>query len=191
MRPSGALFRISLPLTLTTLHGILVRVENRVFVIPTSHVERVARVMANGIRTVENRETIPIDGEVVSLVRMDVVLEMNLSNRAPKASDSVPVVVLGSGNDRIAFAVDEVLHDEELLIKNLPPPLLRVRNIAGVTLSAAGKVIPILNVADLIKSARKAGNLVVARPATDASPRRADRKPKTSSSRKIPSPPGC
>lgn len=67
------------------------------------------------------------------------------------------MVFLEAGNETIAISVDEVLDDDETLVKKLTPPLLRVRNIAGATVSATGKVIPVLNVSDLLKSARRSG----------------------------------
>jgi two-component system, chemotaxis family, sensor kinase CheA len=50
-----------------------------------------------------------------------------------------------------------VLHEEEVLVKNLAKPLSRVRNISGATILGSGKVVPVLNVTDLLKSARKTG----------------------------------
>ena len=58
----------------------------------------------------------------------------------------------------MAFAVDEVLREEEVLVKPLGKPLVRVRNIAGATVLATGAVVPILNVTDLMKSARTRGS---------------------------------
>jgi two-component system chemotaxis sensor kinase CheA len=63
-------------------------------------------------------------------------------------------MVLHSAGERIAFAVDEVLQEEEVLIKPLRKPLVRVRNIGGATVLASGRAVPTLNVADLVKSAR-------------------------------------
>ena len=57
----------------------------------------------------------------------------------------------------MAFAVDAVLDEREVLVKRLTKPLSRVRNIAGATVLGSGEVAPILNVADLLKSARTAG----------------------------------
>ena len=62
-------------------------------------------------------------------------------------------VVLGSGEKRVAFQVDETLHEQEVLVKSLGRQLQRVRNISGATVLPTGKVVPILNVADLMKSA--------------------------------------
>ena len=69
----------------------------------------------------------------------------------------------------VAFAVGAILDEQEVLVKPLRKPLSRVRNIAGATVLGSGRVAPILNVADLLKSARKSGGAArvaaVAKPA--------------------------
>jgi two-component system chemotaxis sensor kinase CheA len=65
-------------------------------------------------------------------------------------------VVLSSGATRIAFLVHEVLNKQEVLVKGLGRQLARVRDIAGATLLGSGKLVPVLNVADLLRSAVKA-----------------------------------
>jgi two-component system chemotaxis sensor kinase CheA len=62
-------------------------------------------------------------------------------------------MIMGSGEKRIAFSVDEVLNEQEFLFKSLGKQLSQVRNIAGATVLGSGKVVPILNVSDLMKSA--------------------------------------
>lgn len=165
-RGIGTRFRVVLPLTLATFRGVLVRVADRIFVVPMVQLERVARIAAEEIKTVENRETVVLDGRPVSLVRLAQVLELGDDNTG-ETLGFVPVIVFGSGDDRIAFAVDEVLRDDEVLVKSFARPLVRVRNVAGATVLTSGTVAPILNVADLIKSARKLG-----RP--DRTPRRSE-----------------
>jgi two-component system chemotaxis sensor kinase CheA len=65
-------------------------------------------------------------------------------------------VVLGVAGKRVAFWVDEILDEREVLVKSLGPQLSRVRNIAGATVLGTGTVAPILNVHDLMKSAVRA-----------------------------------
>jgi two-component system chemotaxis sensor kinase CheA len=75
--------------------------------------------------------------------------------RQDPARGGRPVVVLGHGEQCVAFAVDAVLDEQEVLVKPLRKPLLRVRNIAAATVLGSGLIAPIVNVADLLKSARK------------------------------------
>jgi two-component system chemotaxis sensor kinase CheA len=142
-----------LPLTLATFRGVLVRVAAQLFVLPTTSVARVLRVTHADIKTVENRETLQLDGQAVAFVRLAEVLELPPRHASDAAVDSVPVVVLAAAEQRIAFGVDAVLDEQEVLVKRLGPQLRRVRNIAGATVLGTGQVVPVLNVLDLLKSA--------------------------------------
>jgi two-component system chemotaxis sensor kinase CheA len=151
----GTMFRIVLPLTLATFRGILARVDEHLFIFPTTSVERVIRVNKEEIKTVENRETIQINGQAAALVRLEHVLELAPSSSSSHSSGIAQVVVIASLEKRIGFLVDEVLNEQEVLVKNLGKQLPHVRNITGATVLGTGKVVPILNVSDLIKSAVK------------------------------------
>lgn len=148
----GTSFRLLLPLTLATFRGILTQSGGQTFVVPTASVDRVARIRRDDIKTVENRETIRLTDRTISLVRLDDVLQLP---RVPDHDDDtyLSVIVLGIGDSRIAFSVDAVLNEQEVLVKPLGKPLLRVRNIAGATVLGSGKAVLILNVMDLMKSA--------------------------------------
>jgi len=149
----GTTFHLILPLTLVTFQGLLVRVGEQMFVFPASGVVRVARIDNQDVRTVENRETIVLDGEIVSLARMGEVLGLQQFPK-PQGSDKFfQVVVVEDVHRRMAFNVDAILQEQEVLVKSLGLQLPRVRNLAGATILGSGKVVPILNVADLIKSA--------------------------------------
>ncbi|MFA6499590.1 MAG: hybrid sensor histidine kinase/response regulator [Desulfurivibrionaceae bacterium] len=150
---AGTTFRILLPLTVATFRGILVRSGEQVFVLPTTHVERVVRLKTDEIRTVENRETIHLDGRAVSLARLGDVLRLPARKQDQERSDRFQAVVLAVGDRRIAFLADEIMNEQEVLLKNLGPQLSRVRNFSGATVLGSGKVVPILNVPDLMKSA--------------------------------------
>ena len=151
---SGTTFRMILPLTLATFRGVLVTVAERPFVIPTTNVERVARIRQEEIRTVENRDILSLGDATVPLVKLSDILELSENGERP-AVIPIPILVLKLQEKRIGFCVDEVLNEQEFLIKNLNWPLSRIRNIAAATILGSGKVIPVLNVSDLVKSAAK------------------------------------
>jgi two-component system chemotaxis sensor kinase CheA len=157
---AGTTFRIKLPLTLATFRGILVQASGQVLVIPTASVERVVGFRKGEIRTMENRQAIALSraggGEdLVSLVHLHEVLELPTLPRGEQRSDDefLSVIVLGTGEKRIAFAAAEVLSEQEVLVKQLGYPLARVRNVAGATVLGSGQAVTILNVADLLQSA--------------------------------------
>ncbi|MFZ4394565.1 MAG: hybrid sensor histidine kinase/response regulator [Kiritimatiellia bacterium] len=152
----GASFRILLPLTLATFRGTLVQAAGQKFVIPTANVERVGRVREAEIMTVENHETISLDGRAVSLVRLADVLELTATSATEDAPVWLTFLVATAGDRRMAFGVEGVLGAQEVLVKPLGRPFVRVRNIAGVTVLGSGTAALILNVADLLQSAAKA-----------------------------------
>jgi two-component system chemotaxis sensor kinase CheA len=159
-RDVGTTFRITLPLMLATFRGVLVSACGQCFVIPALSVARVTRVAQQDIRTVENRATIPFDGQVVALVSLGDVLELTRQNQpnhgtTGMTSEQVTVIVLSMGHKQIAFRVDEILGEQEVLVKTLGRQLARVRNIAGACVLGTGQVVAVLNVPDLLKSAVK------------------------------------
>ena len=148
----GTTFRILLPLTMATFRGLLVRAADQLFVIPTAHVERVVRVRSSEIRTAASQPTIALDERVLALVWLEQILELP-ARPAKMSPETVSAVVLGSGDRRMAYAVDEVLQEQEVLIKSLGPPLSRVRNVSGAAVLGSGKSVVILNPVDLLLSA--------------------------------------
>ena len=151
----GTAFRIVMPAARATFRGILVEAAGRLLVVPTAQVKRVARARPDDVKTVEGRETLSFDGRTVALVRLADVLELPPVEQKDPPPGGAPVIILGAGDQRVAFAVDAVLDEQEVLVKPLRKPLSRVRNVEAATVLGSGQVAPILNVADLLKSARK------------------------------------
>jgi two-component system chemotaxis sensor kinase CheA len=147
----GTRFLIVLPTTLAAFRGLLVHAADRPFVLPSRHVARVARVP---LSVLEHGGLLALDSESMHWMSLAAVLELPPARRAP-GQRFQQLVVLASGDRHVAFAVDEVLGDEEVLVKPLASPLRRVRHVAGATVLGAGQVVPVLNVADQMKSAQR------------------------------------
>jgi two-component system chemotaxis sensor kinase CheA len=161
----GTTIRMTLPLTVSTFRGVIVTAAERPFVIPTTDVERTVRIKREEIRTVENLDTLSLDGIVTPLVKLSDVL--GLSDRNDE-SPVITVLILESRGKRIGFRVDAILAEQEILLKGLSRHLSRVRNVAAATILGSGKVVPVLNVSDLIKSAAASAVHPVKQAATPA-----------------------
>ncbi|ARU32178.1 hybrid sensor histidine kinase/response regulator [Sulfuriferula sp. AH1] len=155
VRETGTSFRITLPLMLATFRGVLVRTGEHNFIIPALNVERVTRIAQQDIQTVENRPTIALDGQAVALVGLDDALALARPRAPERAPAQVLVVVLNAGHQHVAFRVDEIVGEQEVLVKALGRQLARVRNVAGASVLGTGQVVAVLNVPDLLKSAVK------------------------------------
>jgi two-component system chemotaxis sensor kinase CheA len=151
----GTTFRMVLPLTLSTCRGFTVRAGGQSFIVPDAGVERVARISRALLKTVENLETVELDGEALSYIRLEDVLLLPRQKQAGDDTNLLQLFVIGSGSRRVAFGVDAILDEQEVLVKNLGQQLSRVRNITGATILGTGKVAAILHPGDLLKSAVK------------------------------------
>jgi two-component system chemotaxis sensor kinase CheA len=147
---AGTTFRIVLPLTLAALRAIVVRAGDRLFGLPTTSVERVTRRKRDAIRSVENRESIPLNGQMLSLVYLSDLLGLERAERA--SGDYEKIVVLSARGERIAFVVDEVLDELEMLVKGLDGSLSQFSSIAGVATLGTGALVQVLNVAQLMSA---------------------------------------
>ncbi len=162
----GTTFHLLLPLTLATFRGIIVRLGEHLYAVPTIHVERAVRVNREEIKTVENKETIMIDGKILTVVNLGNALGIsngnnNASNKKNDSGEFIQLLILVHAEKRIAFIVDEILEECQILVKELGKQLSRVRNISGATVLGSGLVVPVINVSDLMKSAGKVSSAKV------------------------------
>ena len=149
----GTRFTILLPVTLATFKGILVRLGAQFFIIPTNSVERAIRIRQHDIKSVESKQMILLNNESVALVRLGDLLGVTVRKARKNDEHPIPVLIISMSGKRIAFMVDEVLDEQEGLVKELGSPLIHVKNIAGVTISGSGMVVPILHVGELMDEA--------------------------------------
>jgi two-component system chemotaxis sensor kinase CheA len=150
---AGTLIRMIVPSTLATIRGVLVRAGGRIFVLPLHNVECVLCLAATEIRSVENRENIFYNSKAVALARLSDVLELPVKTAQDDPAGNIRIAILNIEAIRIAFQVDEILGEQEVLVKMLGWQLARVRNVAGACVLGTGQLVPVLNPADLIKSA--------------------------------------
>lgn len=148
----GTTFRIVLPVTLATFRGIYLKVSGHEFIMPTHNVKRVIRIKAEDIRTVENRETVFFEDKTLSYAYLGDVLGLKRTEIAQKY---LLALIVKSAETVMAFSVDQVFNEQEVLVKSLGNQLQRVKFIVAATVMEGGNVIPILNPQDLITAAIK------------------------------------
>lgn len=147
----GCRVSIQLPVTMATVKSFLVRVNNQTFAIPTIAIKTALLMKPEEIFFKEGRETIIVDNKTVPICRLSKILEM--PEEKANEEDKIVVIIIQAEDVQVGFIIDKLIGDQEILHKNLAPPLLRVRNIAGVTTIGSGELCLIINVNDLVKSA--------------------------------------
>lgn len=153
---AGTAFRITLPLTVATFRGVLVETEGHTLIIPTGSIDRTLRVRRSDIKTVEGKETITVKGEPLSFAWLGAALDLPRKKKKTDPGAFATVIVISSGERTIAFGVDSLIDEQEVLVKGLGKQLSRVRNISGAAILGSGRPVPIINVPDLMRSAVRA-----------------------------------
>lgn len=144
----GTRFSVTLPLSVATTLCLLVRSGGRTFALPVTNVIRIAQVEPGAIGQAAGCATVRIDGRPLPLRRLDEALEI-----PPFPHNGPPIVViLGSAEKRFAYLVDAVVATQDVVIKGLPRPFLRIRKVAGATILGSGEVVVILSAADLMRT---------------------------------------
>lgn len=156
----GTWFTLTLPLTLASSRGLLVRAGGQTFALPLSTVERMLQVEPGKIRQVEGKEAISYQGRPVAVARLAELLEIP-PGEAGSAQQST-VVIVAVAEKRLGLLVDELAGEQEIVMKSLGKQLAKVGGIAGATVLGNGQVILVLHAGDLVKLAgRQAGRQAV------------------------------
>ena len=144
VKGEGCRMIVRLPLTLAILDGLLVQVGSNSYVIPLLSVVESIKPSANEIRSVLGRgEVITLRGEVVPLMRLDRIL--NIRPPGQRCEDELLVIVEDQGG-KYALVVDELLGQQQVVIKNLESNFQKVPGVAGATILGDGRVALILDI---------------------------------------------
>ncbi len=146
----GTQFILTVPLTLTRLHALLVSAGGRTYAFDSGAIHGLKRISPADLRTLEGRDAIVLPDGPLPLYRLADLL--GLAGDAPEAA-KLPVIVIGHGADRIGVVVDRLDAEQEIMVKDLGPRLPRITGVAGATILADGQVALILNAADLLRIA--------------------------------------
>ncbi len=144
----GTTFRVKLPLTLAILEGQSLRVGREVYILPLATITESVRPAPESLRTVFGScETFVMRGEVLPFVRLHRLFRVPEAEEEP--TRGLMVVVEHDGR-RVGLFVDELLGQQQFVIKSLDSNFQRVEGIAGATILGDGRVALILDVPGLV-----------------------------------------
>jgi two-component system, chemotaxis family, sensor kinase CheA len=147
----GASFLLSVPLSVSTSHLLLLNAAGQTFGIPTHGIERLHSIRLEHVETLEGKPMVNLDGQLVPLYGLAHLLR--IADASPTLPGNVlPVMVLKGGGRRFAVWVDEFLTERDALIQELGMPVPTTGNISGGALLREGTVFVVLNPAGLVGS---------------------------------------
>jgi len=142
-RGQGTSFKLMLPLTTAVTKVVMVRCGDLITSIPTNLVELVRRVPGDEVAQSYRTGAMAYGDQVLPFFWMGALLQH--SPRGQASGRSLPVMMIRSAQQRVALHVDEVLGNQDVVVKNLGPQLSRVPGLAGMTLQASGAIALIYN----------------------------------------------
>lgn len=162
----GTTFMLRLPLTLATVRGLLVECAGTTYAIPLGYVQEIVRLDRANLNSVSGRPTFQLRDRAMALFNLgDVLARVGVPADEPvdeptgARSDYVIVVRTGDSDaDRpVAITVDELIDQQEVVVKSLSGYLGRARGIAGASIMGDGQVALIVDIPSLMKAAQAMG----------------------------------
>jgi chemosensory pili system protein ChpA (sensor histidine kinase/response regulator) len=140
----GTNFKLVLPLTTAVTQVVMLRIGALAIGVPANVVEVVRRVSAAELQAAYDAGFIQSAGEQLPFYWSGALLQSSARTAEPQGK-STPIVIFRSAAQRVAMHVDEVLGNQEVVVKNLGPQLARLPGLAGMTVLASGAVVLIYN----------------------------------------------
>jgi two-component system chemotaxis sensor kinase CheA len=146
----GTMITLSVPVSLTRIRCILLRVGDQQFAVPSAMVMRMDKLPRDDIFTTEGRDMLMISERPIPVTTMGSILDIPSTGGL---EDKISFVALQAADRVIAFEVDELFSEQELVLKPLGPELARARFVSGASLLGNGEVIIVLDANDLVRRA--------------------------------------
>lgn len=143
----GSVFKIKLPLTLAIIQAMLVKVQEEMYAIPLGSIDSTINIQPEDIKTVRNKEVIVLRGEIIPIIRMEDTLQVP----HVKDPDEIFVVVVHAGEVKAGIVVDNLIGQQEIVIKTLGNLFAGLKMFSGATVLGDGRVALILDVATMMQ----------------------------------------
>jgi chemosensory pili system protein ChpA (sensor histidine kinase/response regulator) len=146
----GTRFTVRLPLTTAVTQAVLVKAGARVYALPAVMIEQVQQLRPEQLNEVRAAGYVEWAGRHYPFATMHELLGEQAAAQADVGRRYSPVLLLRSGAEAAAVLVDEMIGNQEVVVKDLGPQLARVPGVAGVTVLGSGEIVLILNPVALV-----------------------------------------
>lgn len=145
----GSRFTISLPLTLAITQALMVVINKEIYAVPLGSISETHLISPDDILQVRGQDVMLLRNSTIPLVEAAQQLNLDLEYEKYKEKEEIPVVIINSGDRQIGLIVDELLNQQEIVIKSLGNYFVDVKNISGATIVGDGEVALILDVRNI------------------------------------------
>lgn len=138
----GSVWTIRLPLTLAIIQALMVVVGDEKYAISLGSIETIENITEEDIKYVQAKEVINLRGAVIPLIRLDDMLDIR---KERSSDDNLVVVIVRKGDKQAGLVVDELIGQQEIVIKSLGKYINKCKFISGATILGDGEVALILD----------------------------------------------
>ncbi|MEA5097042.1 MAG: chemotaxis protein CheA [Burkholderiaceae bacterium] len=152
VQSKGTTISISLPLTLAILDGMSIKVGDEIYILPLGYVIESLKPLRNDVKEITGQgRVVKVRGEYLPLIPLYELF--NIQPRYTEPSDGM-VVILETDGNKAALFIDEMLGQQQVVVKNLESNYRKVAGISGATILGDGGVALILDVSAIVRSSR-------------------------------------
>ncbi|MEO1622198.1 MAG: response regulator, partial [Cyanobacteria bacterium J06632_3] len=146
----GTSFHFQLPLTLSVIRVLVVEISGEPYAFGLTRIDQVRLIKPEDIFISENNPYAVVDGENISLIKAQQVLELPESTYAQ--TSTLPVVIIKDQANSYGLIVDRLLGESDLVVKPLDERFGKVQDVSASALTDDGLPLLIIDVADLVRS---------------------------------------
>ena len=144
----GSTFIVRLPLTLAIIQALMVVIGNEKYAISLGSIQTIEDISPEDIKLVQAKEVIHIRGTVIPIIRMNKILDIESSNT--DNNKNLTVIIVKKGDKQAGLVVDELIGQQEIVIKSMGKYIKVPKMISGATILGNGEVALILDANALI-----------------------------------------
>ena len=138
----GTTFTVRLPLTLAIIQALMVEIRDEKYAIALGSIANIENIPVSEIKYVQAKEVIHLRGNVIPLIRLDEVLDIE---PAEEKKENLTVVIVKRGDSQVGLVVDNLMGQQEIVIKSLGKYINGNKLISGATILGDGEVALILD----------------------------------------------
>jgi len=150
----GTTFQLRLPLTLAIMHVVIIEVAGVMYALPDNYINEILRVGRAGVIEVFDKLAVNVREQLVPVEKLQTIL--GLSGKSEGKSDELLLLVVKVGAERLGLVVDNIIDEEDMVIKSLPKHMQANKIVSGVIITGRDQLVNVLNVPAIFLAAKEA-----------------------------------
>lgn len=148
----GTTFQLQLPLTLSVIPSLLVKIEGEPYAFPLARIDSIYSVEASDIKVVDGHQFLDIEGKNIGLIAASQILNLRSDH---SLNDIASVVTISGRSSSYGLVVDECFGEQSLVVQTLPKKMGKLKDISAAAILENGTPVLILDIDDVLRTVEK------------------------------------